>query len=131
MCHIVYCGHGTEQYAGVDAQTYENIASELRRGLVVLMVLSQCEELQYGYSLKQRLGEAGLEVSEGTLYPLLRRLESQGLLESRWEVVDDQRPRRYYLLSAVGKTMLGHLVDEWKNLVASLERLGIGKDREQ
>ena len=115
----------------IDAQTYENLASELRRGLVVLMVLSQCEELQYGYSLKQRLGEAGLDVSEGTLYPLLRRLESQGLLESRWEVVDDQRPRRYYLLSAMGKTMLGHLVDEWKNLVASLERLGIGKDREQ
>lgn len=114
----------------IDAQTYENLASELRRGLVVLMVLSQCEELQYGYSLKQRLGEAGLEVSEGTLYPLLRRLESQGLLESRWEVVDDQRPRRYYLLSAVGKAMLGQLANEWKSLVATLERLGIGKEAE-
>ena len=114
----------------IDAQTYENLASELRRGLVVLMVLSQCEELQYGYSLKQRLGEAGLEVSEGTLYPLLRRLEAQGLLESRWEVVDDQRPRRYYLLSVVGKATLGQLVDEWKSLVATLARLGIGKEAE-
>ena len=114
----------------IDAQTYENLASELRRGLVVLMVLSQCEELQYGYSLKQRLGEAGLEVSEGTLYPLLRRLESQGLLESRWEVVDDQRPRRYYLLSGVGKATLGQLVDEWKSLVATLARMGIGKEAE-
>lgn len=114
----------------IDAQTYENLASELRRGLVVLMVLSQCEELQYGYSLKQRLGEAGLEVSEGTLYPLLRRLEAQGLLESRWEVVDDQRPRRYYLLSAVGKATLGQLVDEWKSLVATLARMGIGKEAE-
>ncbi len=121
---------GAKNTSVVDPQAYENLASELRRGLVVLMVLSQCEELQYGYSLKQRLGEAGLEVSEGTLYPLLRRLESQGLLESRWEVVDDQRPRRYYLLSAVGRAMLGQLVDEWKNLVATLERLGIGKEAE-
>jgi PadR family transcriptional regulator PadR len=87
----------------VDVQMHENLASELRRGLAVLAVLSLCAELQYGYSLKQRLAEAGLEVSEGTLYPLLRRLETQGLLESRWEVVDDQRPRRYYLLSAPGK----------------------------
>lgn len=121
----------TQNIPAIDAQNYENLASELRRGLVVLMVLSQCEELQYGYSLKQRLGEAGLEVSEGTLYPLLRRLESQGLLESRWEVVDQQRPRRYYLLSTMGRAMLGQLVDEWKNLVTTLERLGIGKEAEK
>lgn len=115
----------------VDVQTYENLASELRRGLAVLAVLSLCEQLQYGYSLKQRLGEAGLDVSEGTLYPLLRRLEAQGLLESRWEVVDDQRPRRYYLLSASGKATLAKLMDEWKSLVVSLERLGIEKEQEQ
>lgn len=112
----------------IDAQTHENLASELRRGLAVLAVLGLCETLQYGYSLKQRLAEAGLEVSEGTLYPLLRRLETQGLLESRWEVVDDQRPRRYYLLSAAGKTALAQLTAEWKNLVDTLERLGIGKE---
>ena len=112
----------------IDASTYENLISELRRGLSMLAVLSECEELQYGYSLKQRLSEAGLDVSEGTLYPLLRRLEGQGLLESRWEVVDDQRPRRYYQLSAAGKATLAQLVDEWKNLVASLERLGITKE---
>jgi DNA-binding PadR family transcriptional regulator len=69
-----------------------------------------------------------LDVSEGTLYPLLRRLEGQGLLESRWEVVDDQRPRRYYQLSATGRATLAQLLDEWKNLVASLERLGIAKE---
>jgi DNA-binding PadR family transcriptional regulator len=115
----------------VDVQTYENLASELRRGLAVLAVLSLCEQLQYGYSLKQRLAESGLDVSEGTLYPLLRRLETQGLLESRWEVVDDQRPRRYYLLNAAGKATLAKLMDEWKNLVASLERLGIEQEQEQ
>lgn len=112
----------------IDASIYENLTSELRRGLSMLAVLSQCEELQYGYSLKQRLGEAGLDVSEGTLYPLLRRLEGQGLLESRWEVIDDQRPRRYYQLSATGRATLAQLLDEWKNLVASLERLGIAKE---
>lgn len=107
---------------------HENLASELRRGLAVLAVLGLCAELQYGYSLKQRLAEVGLDVSEGTLYPLLRRLETQGLLESRWEVVDDQRPRRYYLLSATGKIALTQLTDEWKSLVVALERLGIGKE---
>ena len=112
----------------VDVQMHENLASELRRGLAVLAVLGLCETLQYGYSLKQRLAEAGLEVSEGTLYPLLRRLETQGLLESRWEVVDDQRPRRYYLLNAAGKAALAQLTAEWKNLVDTLERLGIGKE---
>lgn len=112
----------------MDTQSYENLASEMRRGLIVLAVLSQCATLQYGYSLKQRLGEAGLEVSEGTLYPLLRRLESQGLLESRWEVVDDQRPRRYYLLSASGKATLAQLSQEWESLVASVMQLGIGKE---
>ena len=112
----------------IDVQMHENLTSELRRGLSVLAVLSLCETLQYGYSLKQRLAEAGLEVSEGTLYPLLRRLEAQGLLESRWEVVDDQRPRRYYLLSAAGKSALAQLTAEWKNLVVALERLGIDRE---
>ncbi|HQY92488.1 PadR family transcriptional regulator [Caldilinea sp.] len=113
----------------MDAQAYDNLASELRRGLAVMAVLSLCRDLQYGYSLKQRLSEAGLEVSEGTLYPLLRRLEAQGLLESRWEVVDDQRPRRYYLLSPLGTTTLPQLIDEWKSLVAALARLGIEKEQ--
>lgn len=111
-----------------DVQMHENLASELRRGLVVLAVLSLCAELQYGYSLKQRLAEAGLDVSEGTLYPLLRRLETQGLLESRWEVVDDQRPRRYYLLSVAGKAALVQLTAEWQSLVVTLGRLGIDKE---
>lgn len=109
----------------VDEKTYENLASELRRGLMVIAVLSECAEVQYGYSLKQRLGDVGLDVSEGTLYPLLRRLEAQGLLESRWEVVDDQRPRRYYLVSAAGRITLGKLLEEWRSLVAGMARLGI------
>lgn len=112
-----------------DEPTYENLASELRRGLAVLAVLNLCETMQYGYSLKQRLSEAGLDVSEGTLYPLLRRLEAQSLLESRWEVVKDQRPRRYYLLSASGRAARVRLNEEWKSLVGTLARLETAKEQ--
>jgi DNA-binding PadR family transcriptional regulator len=95
---------------------HESLASELRRGVLVLAVLAQCREVQYGYSLKQQLSGAGLDINEGTLYPLLRRLEGQGLLRSEWLVTED-RPRRYYTLSAVGKEVLERLVGEWHELV--------------
>jgi PadR family transcriptional regulator, regulatory protein PadR len=109
-------------------EAYENLASELRRGVLVLAVLRQCREQQYGYSLKQRLGEVELDINEGTLYPLLRRLESQGLLASSWEVTDDQRPRRYYGLSAVGEVVLSRLDADWQALVDVLGRIAAGRD---
>jgi PadR family transcriptional regulator PadR len=95
----------------------ENLASELRRGVLVLVVLAQCRGVQYGYSLKQQLSAAGLDINEGTLYPLLRRLEGQGLLRSEWLVTED-RPRRYYTLSTVGAEVLEKLVKEWQELVS-------------
>lgn len=94
----------------------ENLASELRRGVLVLAVLAQCRSVQYGYSLKQQLSAAGLDINEGTLYPLLRRLEGQGLLRSEWLVTED-RPRRYYTLSTGGSDVLEKLVKEWQDLV--------------
>jgi DNA-binding PadR family transcriptional regulator len=95
---------------------YESLASELRRGVLVLAVLAQCSEVQYGYSLKQQLSAAGLDINEGTLYPLLRRLEGQGLLRSEWLVTED-RPRRYYTLSTTGAEVLNKLVAQWHELV--------------
>jgi PadR family transcriptional regulator, regulatory protein PadR len=95
----------------------ENLASELRRGVLVLAVLAQCRSVQYGYSLKQQLSAAGLDINEGTLYPLLRRLEGQGLLRSEWLVTED-RPRRYYTLSTGGAEVLEKLVTEWQELVS-------------
>ena len=68
------------------SSAFENLASELRRGLLTLAVLAECSEPQYGYSLKQSLDQRGLEINEGTLYPLLRRLEEQGLLTSQWQL---------------------------------------------
>ena len=95
---------------------------ELRRGVLILATLSQLREEQYGYSLKRALGAKGLEIDEGTLYPLLRRLEGQGLLASSWRVADG-RPRRYYVLSATGFAALPLLEANWRELVRIVGRL--------
>ena len=100
----------------------DNLTLELRRGVIVLAVLSQLDEEQYGYSLINGLKEAGLEIDQGTLYPLLRRLESQGLLQSKWRVEGD-RPRRYYVTSLLGSSMLVRLKDEWLKLVDTMNRM--------
>lgn len=99
----------------------EPYQQELRRGLIVMAVLSQLDQPQYGYSLIKQLGEKGFEVDQGTLYPLLRRLEERSLLESEWVVEGDTRPRKYYRISATGKLVLNHLKEEWKSLVTVLE----------
>ena len=101
----------------------ENLAQELRRGMLVLAVLTQLEEAQYGYSLKQRLAEKGMDIKEGTLYPLLRRLESQGVLESSWEIIDNARPRRYYKISKLGKQIQTHLKADWLNMIGVMDNL--------
>jgi DNA-binding PadR family transcriptional regulator len=103
-------------------EAIDNLILELRRGVIVLAVLSQLGEEQYGYSLIKRLGENGLQIDQGTLYPLLRRLESQGLLSSDWRIEAD-RPRRYYLLSDDGRAILPQLKAEWKGIVSTLGRM--------
>lgn len=95
----------------------------------MLCVLSELEQEQYGYSLKQHLQERGLAVPEGTLYPLLRRLESQGLLTSRWKA-GETRPRRYYRISPSGREVLTELAAEWRGLAAAVNRLVPSTDRE-
>lgn len=99
-----------------------SIALELRRGTIIISVLSQLKEPQYGYSLVQRLDEKGVAVDPGTLYPLLRRLEKQGLLSSNWEV-DAARPRRYYVLNETGYSVFARLSEEWGNLVSTMQSL--------
>ena len=104
----------------VDAKP--NLIAELRRGVLVLSVLAALEREQYGYSLKTHLTERGIDIDEGTLYPLLRRLEAQGLLGSRW-VLEDARPRRYYVLNAAGSRTLQALTEEWRSMSAGVNRL--------
>ena len=103
-------------------QILENAILELRRGVLILAVMSQLESEQYGYSLITSLSERGLKIDQGTLYPLLRRLETQGLLESRWRI-DEARPRRYYILSPQGVKLLPRLKSEWQNLVSLLNQM--------
>jgi PadR family transcriptional regulator PadR len=98
------------------------LEQELRRGVIVLAALSQLREPQYGYSLRQALAEQGMVVEEGTLYPLLRRLEAQGLLASEWRI-EDGPPRRYYTLSAEGRKFYADLMVSWRGLVDTVERL--------
>jgi len=97
----------------------ENLRMELRRGGLVLAVLGALKTEQYGYTLRKALADLGLEIDEGTLYPLLRRLESQGLLDSQWRE-EDKRNKRFYRLSPGGKAILKQLTAEWKALNASL-----------
>jgi DNA-binding PadR family transcriptional regulator len=100
--------------AGKDTKVNRDIGLiELRRGVLVLAVLSQLRQRQYGYSLRQELVEGGMPVEEGTLYPLLRRLESQGLLDSEWDT-EAAPPRRYYRLNSMGKQVLTELAAAWR-----------------
>jgi DNA-binding PadR family transcriptional regulator len=95
---------------------YQKLNQELRRGVLVLAVLSQLRARKYGYSLIEELTEGGLEIDQGTLYPLLRRLEDQGLLHSEWDV-SGSRPRRYYELTGDGERALEDLEADWHALV--------------
>ncbi|WP_155368072.1 PadR family transcriptional regulator [Catellatospora vulcania] len=98
------------------------LEQDLRKGVLVLAVLSQLRTQQYGYSLRQALAERGMPIEEGTLYPLLRRLESQGLLASQWQV-DDGPPRRYYTLSVQGAEAYRELTGAWRSLTSVVDRL--------
>ncbi len=104
----------------------DKLEQELRRGAIVLAALSQLGSWQYGYSLRQSLASRGMEIEEGTLYPLLRRLEGQNLLVSEWRI-EDGPPRRYYKLSPQGRALYGRLVENWNGLVEVVGGL-IGDD---
>jgi DNA-binding PadR family transcriptional regulator len=103
-------------------ETLSRLESEFRRGALALAVLSGLREPQYGYSLRQTLSAAGLPVEEGTLYPLLRRLEAQGLVASAWHT-EGPSPRRYYRLSEAGRRALAALTDTWWRQVKVMEAL--------
>ena len=101
----------------------QNMLLELRRGTLSIAVLSQLSKEEYGYSLLKALSDQGLEVDQSTLYPLLRRLEGQGLLQSDWRIVDEARPRRYYVISPQGKTVLKQLKLEWSTMVETMRKM--------
>src|ERR1035437_1356633 len=114
-----YAAPGTKP---MNPESFENLRLELRRGCLVLAVLAALRREQYGYTLRKTLAEHGLEIDEGTLYPLLRRLETQGLLDSEWRE-EEKRKKRFYLLSASGALVLDQLLAEWRNLDSSIHAI--------
>ncbi len=106
----------------MDADIFQNLRLELRRGCLILAVLAHLKTEQYGYTLRKALADLGLAIDESTLYPLLRRLESQGLLVSEWRE-HDKRNKRFYRLSRDGAETLQQLEAEWQGLNASMNRI--------
>ena len=103
-------------------EVLENLRLELRRGCLVLAVLAKLRSEYHGYALSKALAESGLEVDENTLYPLLRRLESQQLLVSQWRF-EDKRNKRFYRLSEEGQAVLERLLVEWRSINGAIENL--------
>lgn len=101
---------------------FDSLRMELRRGCLILAVLAQLRVEHYGYTLRKALADEGLAIEESTLYPLLRRLETQGLLKSEWRE-EEKRNKRFYRLSTAGETILSQLLVEWNGINDSLHRI--------
>jgi PadR family transcriptional regulator, regulatory protein PadR len=101
---------------------FENLRLELRRGCLTLAVLGQLRQEHYGYTLRKALAGRGMEIDESTLYPLLRRLESQGLLTSEWRE-EEKRNKRFYRLSAEGEAVFGRLIEEWNQINQAIYKI--------
>lgn len=106
----------------MNSDLFENLRLELRRGSLIIAVLAKLREEHYGYALRKALADLGMEIEESTLYPLLRRLENQGLLESEWRE-ENKRNKRFYRLSKDGAHILKQLLEEWQNMNSSLKRI--------
>jgi PadR family transcriptional regulator, regulatory protein PadR len=101
---------------------FENLRLELRRGCLTLAVLAQLKQEHYGYTLRKQLAARGMEIDESTLYPLLRRLESQGLLTSEWRE-EEKRNKRFYKLSAEGEVVFTRLIEEWNQINQAIYKI--------
>lgn len=112
----------------MSAELFENLRLELRRGCLTVAVLAQLREEHYGYTLRKDMEQLGLAIDESTLYPLLRRLESQGLLVSEWRE-QEKRNKRFYRLSPEGDQILKRLLEEWRGLNKSLDRIIQGQSQ--
>jgi PadR family transcriptional regulator PadR len=106
----------------VNSELFDNLRLELRRGCLVVAVLAQLATEHYGYVLRKTLADQGLAIEENTLYPLLRRLESQGLLVSQWRE-EEKRNKRFYRLSPLGEEVLASLLVEWRQMTSALQRI--------
>src|SRR6202451_4286955 len=122
MWYTVYVTYYMANGTAGGPEILENLKMELRRGCLIVAVLGQLRSEQYGYTLRKALADDGLAIDEGTLYPLLRRLETQGLLVRQWREAD-KRNKRFYRLSPVGESVLASLLEEWRGMNSALQRI--------
>jgi PadR family transcriptional regulator PadR len=108
--------------ANLEPGIFDSLRLELRRGCLIVAVLAQLRDEHYGYTLRKALASEGLAIEESTLYPLLRRLETQGLLTSEWRE-EDKRNKRFYRLSPEGEAILTQLLVEWNGINESLHKI--------
>src|SRR5271163_3025615 len=106
----------------IQNELFDSLRLELRRGCLIVAVLAQLRKEHYGYTLRKALADRGLEIDESTLYPLLRRLETQGLLTSEWRE-EDKRNKRFYRLSVDGELIFAQLLEEWNAINASIHNI--------
>ena len=106
----------------IQNELFDSLRLELRRGCLILAVLAQLRAEHYGYTLRKALADQGLEIEESTLYPLLRRLETQGLLTSEWRE-EEKRNKRFYKLSEAGTAILAQLLAEWNRINESIHKI--------
>ena len=102
--------------------TVSGLVLELRRGTLILLVLSQLREPMYGYSLVKKLNDNAIPIDANTLYPLMRRLEGQGLLQSQWDT-GESKPRKYYQITEDGQAVLDKAKDYWKTFSSNVDSL--------
>ena len=119
---LTYCVSHSIVRNMVNTDAFNKLELELRRGVVVLATLSQLRAPRYGYELRQALSDKGMPIEEGTLYPLLRRLEIQGLLKSEWKLEGGSQ-RRYYSLNADGRKLLKKLTESWQGMNDAMNEL--------
>ena len=100
----------------------DNLTQELRRGTLVMIVLINLQSKEYGYSLINKIQDAGIMIEQNTLYPLLRRLEKQALLKSSWDT-SESRPRKYYEISDIGKDVLTTMISEWQQINSKIDHM--------
>jgi len=104
------------------ANLQENLLQEFRRGNIIMAVLAGLQQERYGFELHAIMASHGMEIEEFTLYPLLRRLERQGLLESQWRI-EGNRPKRFYHLSRKGTGLLKEMLPVWRTINSSVEAI--------
>jgi PadR family transcriptional regulator PadR len=122
LLHPGFDGQNGGGAGSAGGDLFDSLRLELRRGCLVLAVLAQLDREHYGYTLRKALADSGLEIEESTLYPLLRRLETQGLLTSEWRE-EEKRNKRFYRRSPEGDRIFRLLHAEWRSINQSLDNI--------